>query len=132
MISNEVKILKICLSGLAEISFLESFLYSGTLSLSSLFLSSCCFCACIHHIHYSPRSQGTENLVSEFHLCCLFCYQVSCFCACLHSVHYSPRSQGTDNLVLEFLVRLGENLELYLLLIGLFFLNGKDKQRKFQ
>ena len=26
-----------------------------------------CFCTCLHYVQYSPRSQGTENLVSQFH-----------------------------------------------------------------
>ena len=41
--------------------------------------------------------------------------------------------QGQKILFRSFLVRLGENvMEFYLLLIGLFFLNRNDKQIKFQ
>ena len=41
--------------------------------------------------------------------------------------------KGQKVLLQSFLVRLSENfLEFYLLFIGLFFLNGKDQQTKFQ
>ena len=39
--------------------------------------------------------------------------------------------RGQKILFQSFTVRLGENLEFYLLLISLFFLNRKDKQIKF-
>ena len=66
------------------------------------------------------------------HLCRLFCYQVIYFRACLNHVQYSSILKGQKILFWRFLVRLAENfLEFYLLLIGLFFLDGKDKQVKF-
>ena len=39
--------------------------------------------------------------------------------------------KGQEILIQNFLVRLGENLEFYLLLIGLFFLDRRDKEIQF-
>ena len=51
----KVKILKTCLSGLAEIAFLPSFFYQVS-----------CFSACLYYVQDSLHSQGTESLVSQF------------------------------------------------------------------
>ena len=60
MVGSEVKILKICLSGLADIGFLPC-------HLCHLFCYQVsCFCACLHYVQYCPPSQGTKNLVLEF------------------------------------------------------------------
>ena len=67
MVSMEVNILKICISGLEETVFLESFFYTSFMpSLPSFCCQNSCFRACLHYAQYSPCSQRTENLVLEF------------------------------------------------------------------
>ena len=62
----------------------------------------------------------------------IFCYQVICFRANLIS-NVALVLKGRKILLQSFLIRLGENfLGVYLLLVGLFFLDGKDKQEKFR
>ena len=64
MVGTEVKISKICLSELAEVVFLEPFLYIYALHLCFLFCYQVsCFRACLRYLQSSPRYQGTENLV---------------------------------------------------------------------
>ena len=96
MVGNELKILKICLSGLAEIVVLESFLYTSYMSFSTIFF------------------------VTKF-VVFLLAYLMS---------NIVPILKGQKILLRRFLVKLGEKfLEFYLLLIGLFFVDRKDKHK---
>ena len=62
----------------------------------------------------------------------IFCYQVICFRANLIS-NVALVLKGRKILLQSFLIRLGENfLGVYLLLVGLFFLDEKDKQETFR
>ena len=62
----------------------------------------------------------------------IFCYQVICFRANLTS-NVALVLKGRKILLQSFLIRLGENfLGVYLLLVGLFFLDEKDKQETFR
>ena len=64
------------------------------------------------------------------HLCHLFCYHVFCFRASFVISNISLILKGQKILFLSFLVRLGETfLESYLLLIGLFFLDGRHTNK---
>ena len=66
MVGVKVEILKICPSRLAENVFLESFLHTSCIpSLPPFFHQVSCICTCLHN-QFTPHSQGTENLVSEF------------------------------------------------------------------
>ena len=63
------------------------------------------------------------------HLCHLFCYQVICFCAKIIS-NVALVLKGQKILFQSFLFRLGENLESYLFLLALFFLDEKRFKKK--
>ena len=64
IVGTKVKILKICLSGLVEISFFFFLSLPCTFLANHLCCLLCyqvsCFCACLNYIQYSPHSQGTE------------------------------------------------------------------------
>ena len=67
MAGTEVKILKICLSASVKLPFwsLSCIFFVRHLCLLFRYQVSC-FRACLHLVQYSPRSQVTENLFSEF------------------------------------------------------------------